>query len=255
MPRPVLGRGARALESRHRRVAVGDTMARQAMTEATCWTMISGAASGNDNDRREFAARYMPCVRAYLRARWRGRLDVHELEDALQEVFIECLREGGALGRAQRGQGEGFRAFLYGVVRNVARRSETRRARRLDEPGSVTFHADQVHTDEASLSHVFDRAWAEATLREAMSAMEQAAAKTGGDRPRRVELLRLRFQGGLSIHEIAQEWDVDRGFLHHEFKRALRDFERSLKEVVGFHHPDAPEAVDRECRELLALAQ
>ena len=76
-------------------------MARHAMSEITCWTMISGAASGNDADRREFATRYLPVVRAYLRARWRGRLDEQELEDAAQEVFLECLREGGVLDRVE----------------------------------------------------------------------------------------------------------------------------------------------------------
>lgn len=230
------------------------TMQTAAMSEVTCWTMILSAASGDDTDRREFAGRYLPVVRSYLRARWRHRLNALELEDATQEVFLECLREGGALERVQRGRGEGFRAFLFGVSRNVAHRFETRRAGRLDDPRSESFHAEALEADETSLSRVFDRAWAAATLSEAMARL-QARADRGDDPSRRAELLRLRFQDGLSIHDIALRWRVDRGHLHHEFRRALRDFEDSLKEVVAFHHPNAPDAIARECRELLALIQ
>jgi RNA polymerase sigma-70 factor (ECF subfamily) len=225
------------------------------MPEVTCWTLISGAASGNDVDRREFASRYLPVVRAYLHARWRGRLDAHELEDVEQEVFVECLREGGVLQRAERGHGEGFRAFLFGVVRNVAQRCEARRARRLDEPGSATFHGEDLESGEPSLSRVFDHAWARAILRQALGRMESTATELGGSRSRRVELLDSRFGKGRSIHDIARAWGVEPGYLHHEFRRALRDFEDALKEVVAFHHPGEPEAVARECRELLALAR
>lgn len=226
-----------------------------AMSEATCWTMISGAASGSDADRREFADRYLPVVRAYLRARWQGRLDPQEHEDAVQEVFVECLRRGGALERVQRDRGEGFRAFLYGVARNVARRSEERRARRLDQPGTVTFYGEGVQGEDASLSRVFDRAWAQARLREALERMQSSARDDGDECARGLELLRARFRDGRSVHELAAEWGVDRGRLHHELRRALRDFEAALKAVVAFHHPDSPEVVAEKCHELLALAR
>lgn len=255
--RPARGRGARSSGIRigeAHRAQRRATMAPSIMSEVTCWTMILGAASGEASDRREFAARYLPVVRAYLRARWRHRLDAQELEDATQEVFVECLREGGVLDRVQRGAGEGFRAFLFGVTRNVAHRCETRHARRLDDPRSEVFQADALPVDEESLSRTFDRAWATATLREAMERL-RARAEADGDSSRRAEILRLRFRDGLSIHDIAARWKVDRGYLHHELRRALRDFERSLKEVVAFHHPNAPDAVARECHELLALIQ
>ena len=49
-------------------------------------------------------------------------------EDAVQEVFVECFRRGGALEAVGAGRVPGFRAFLYGVIRNVARRFESRPA-------------------------------------------------------------------------------------------------------------------------------
>src|ERR1700722_16449828 len=99
--------------------------------ESTCWTLLRDAAAGGEASRAEFAARYAPVIRAYLAVRWRGSKRLRELDDALQEVFIECLRDGGLLDRARADQPGGFRAFLYGAVRNVALRAESKRARQL----------------------------------------------------------------------------------------------------------------------------
>src|SRR6516164_9188047 len=106
--------------------------------DSTCWTLLRDAAAGGDASRAEFAARYAPMVRAYLGVRWRGSNLLQELDDTTQDVFIECLRDGGLLERAQADRPGGFRAFLYGAVRKVALRAEARRARQLArEPGEV----------------------------------------------------------------------------------------------------------------------
>ena len=98
-------------------------------SESTCWTVIHAAAAGSLSDREEFARRYLDTVRAYLSARWRGSPLLDDLDDAAQEVFVECFRQGGAVEAAGAGRVPAFRAFLYGVVRNVARRFESRPAR------------------------------------------------------------------------------------------------------------------------------
>ena len=129
--------------------------------ESTCWTLIRGAAGGNPSDREQFARLYEPVVRAYLAARWRGSRG--ELADAVQEVFLACFQPEGVLERADPQQPGGFRAFLYGVARNVARRVETRRSRRREQ----TLAEDELvalPADEESLSRVFDRAWATVLL-------------------------------------------------------------------------------------------
>ena len=106
--------------------------------DSTCWSLLRDAAAGGAASRAEFAARYAPVVRAYLAARWRGSNLLQELDDTVQEVFIECLRDGGLLDRARADRPGGFRAFLYGAVRNVALRAEARRARQLaHEPMDV----------------------------------------------------------------------------------------------------------------------
>jgi RNA polymerase sigma-70 factor (ECF subfamily) len=223
------------------------------MGDATCWTLIEGAAAGDSAARAEFASHYLPVVRAFLSARWRGRAANDDLEDAVQETFVECLREEGALERVGTRRSREFRPFLLGVVRNVALRFETARARRVDAPKSETFQADALPIDEDSLSRIFDRAWAEAILREAAVRQERAARETGQDSIRRVELLRQVFQEGRSIAELSKSWGVGSDFLHREYARARSDFLQALKEVVAFHHPDSPELVAKECHEIARL--
>src|SRR5262245_35289940 len=96
--------------------------------ESTCWTMIRGAANGSLADRDEFARRYFGIVRTYLAARWHCSSLVADVDDAAQAVFVECFRQDGVLQATESGRVPGFRAFLYGVVRNIARRFESQLA-------------------------------------------------------------------------------------------------------------------------------
>ena len=225
------------------------------MVDPTCWTLIESAAAGHQDARSEFAARYLPVVRAYLQSRWKGRLSAEELEDAVQEVFVECLRERGVLARLLAGRKDGFRSFLLGVVRNVALRVESSRRRRPDSPQPESFHPEDLSHDERSVSRAFDRAWATTIMREAARRQADGAQHRDEDALRRVELLRLVFQQGRSIQEIAEQWRVPAPTLHHEYARARREFQRALEGVIAFHHPGAHAAIERECRELLSLLE
>src|SRR5262249_20570614 len=147
----------------------------------------------------------------------------------------------------------GFRAFLYGVVRNVALRLETARARDQKHRPADGVELENVAGDETSLSLVFDRAWAKAILREAAARQTATAGQAREAAQKRVELLRLRFQEGLPIRDIAQRWQVDAAVLHHEYAKARQEFKAALLEVVAFHHPGPPAAAEQECANLLAL--
>jgi RNA polymerase sigma-70 factor (ECF subfamily) len=92
--------------------------------DSTCWTLLRDAAAGGESPRAEFVSRYAPVVRSYLGARWRNSNLIQELDDTLQDVFVECFREGGLLERAEPDRPGGFRAYLYGAVRKVALRVE-----------------------------------------------------------------------------------------------------------------------------------
>jgi RNA polymerase sigma-70 factor (ECF subfamily) len=211
--------------------------------DATCWTLIRDAAAGDPAARDLFARVYRPVVKAYLAARWRGLpLDA---DDAAQDVFVECFKAGGVLAAADAGRPGGFRAFLLGVARNVARRHEARP--RPNPP----VDPDRLPADDESVSRAFDRAWATALLREA-ARVQAATAATAAAR-RRVELLRLRFHDGLPVRDIARRWGVDPAKLHHEYAAARDEFRAALRRVVAYHHPGGtPGDVDRACAELLA---
>jgi RNA polymerase sigma-70 factor (ECF subfamily) len=219
--------------------------------ESTCWTVIAAAAAGCAAQRAAFAHRYQPVIRAYLAARWRNTPNLQDLDDAVQEVFVACFQRDGLLGRAQSDRPGGFRAFLYGVVRNVARRLEARRSRDRQAAGDVDLN--QVPAAEGSQARLFDRAWARALLREAAQRQEDHARCTGAAALRRIELLRLRFHEGLPIRAIAARWQSDAATLHHEYARARQEFKAALAEVVAFHHPGSPEEVERECADLLSF--
>jgi len=219
----------------------------------TCWTVIRGAAAGRAEDREDFARRYEPIIRAYLAARWTNGPLLAEIDDGVQEIFIDCFREGGVLERADAEKPGGFRSFLYGVIRIAALRIESGRARRDARSPSSTVDLSGVPADETSLSRVFDREWAQTQVREAMRLLEERAREAGEPALRRIELLRARFGEDLPIREIAARWGMDATRLHQEQTRARREFKKALFDVVRFQITAPPEVVLRECEEILAL--
>src|SRR5262245_16123202 len=213
----------------------------------TCWTIIGKASRGDRDARDAFVRTYWPVVHFYLSSRWKRSRLLHDLDDAIQEVFLDCFRARGALGRAQRGRTGGFRAFLFGIVRNVALRAE-RRAR----DGRSVEYSDELVADDSSLqddsaSRLFDRAWAQSILRATVDRLETQARTEGPEPLRRVDLLRLRFHDGLPIRDIAARWGVDPAHLHHEFARARKEFKAALMAEVAFHVPGTAEEIEREC--------
>jgi RNA polymerase sigma-70 factor (ECF subfamily) len=217
-------------------------------TQSTCWTVIEGAAAGREEDRERFARQYEGAVRAYLGARWRGSPLLQELDDAAQEVFVECFR--GALERPRRDGSAGFRPFLFGVVRNVARRFEDQRARR---PVRTPLPESSIPARDRTLSEVFDQAWAEALLDRARALHVTAAKESGAATERRVELLHLRHVDDLPIREIARRWDVDPAWLHHQYAQAREEFKRALFQAVAFEHPGTAGEIRRECAHLVSF--
>ncbi len=222
--------------------------------QTTCWTVIRGAAAGDDAQRQLFARRYEDVVRAYLVARWRRSPLLQDVDDAIQEVFVEAFREGGVLSKADPEYPGGFRAFFYGVVRNVAMRLESRQGRRRDRQPATEFFQESPDARDDGLSRVFDRAWARSIMLEAAQRQRERAEFERGSALTRVELLRLRFHEGLPIREIARLWQDDPARLHREYARARKEFRAALAEVVAGHQPGSNEAaIDRHCASLLSL--
>lgn len=224
--------------------------------DSTCWTLIRGAAAGTAEDREEFVRRYASVVKAYLRARWLGSAHFQDLDDAVQEVFVDCLKDSGALERVDRGRRGGFRGFLYGVTRNVGLRIETAKTRHKEHQPSTGHDLDAMERRERSLSRSFDRAWAQSVMREALAELQRKVAALGERAEKRFALLRLRFQDELPIHEIASRWQVEPALLYREFARAKAEFRDALVAVVATQNPDAgQEEVASECAQLLDLLE
>ena len=179
---------------------------------------------------------------------------ISHIDDACQEVFIECFRIDGPLARAQRGTAGGFRSFLYGIVRNIARRFETRNKRgKIVQAGEFL---DKIDADETSLSRVFDRAWAVAIIQQAAERQALLAKTSGEDAVRRIELLKLRFRKGLPIREIAQRWSLEAAFLHREYSKARKEFLRALEEVVFEQNDGITSAeISERCTQLVEMVQ
>ena len=217
----------------------------------TCWTVIGHAARGDGAARETFARTYLPVVRGYLAARWRMSPLAQESDDAAQEVFVDLLREDGALARVDPARPGGFRAYLFGVTHNVALHFETRRARRHGRESVGTIDADALPGKDDAPSVVFDREWARGVMRAAAKRQERAAADD--DARRRCELLRLRFNEAMPIRDIATRWGVDPDALHREYARARKEFREALRAEVAFHHAGPAADVDAECARLLSL--
>ena len=82
----------------------------------TCWTLLREVVAGDTVARERFARSYEPVVRSYLAARWRGTTRLPQLDDAVQDLFVECFRTGGILTKIDEGHAGGFRAFAMSDV-------------------------------------------------------------------------------------------------------------------------------------------
>lgn len=219
--------------------------------QETCWTILHAAAAGDAPARSEFSRRYLAVAREFLEARWSGRGLQTEVDDATQEVLLECLKPGGVLERADQARGE-FRGLLFGVARNVARRFEERAAKhgRLRPEDSAWL--DHVASDEPGQATLFDRGWARSLVCQAKELYQARAHLLGDAGRRRFELLERRFGNGEPIRHIAQSWGVPTQDVHNAYRKARTEFYSCLCEIVRTHAADGAD-IGAECRRLLEL--
>lgn len=217
----------------------------------TCWTIVERAARGDARATEAFALAYLPVVRAYLGARWRSSPMIAVVDDAVQDVFMDCLKEEGPMGRLDRSRPGRFRTWLYGVSQNVARRHEERRAIAERKMAQVADRERAQPRESETLSRVFDRAWARTMIRRAAARMRREANDDAG--MRRVEILRCRFQEGMPIRKIAAAWGLEAPFVHHEYAKAREEFKAALRAEVMDHGGISSAEIERECAAMLQL--
>jgi DNA-directed RNA polymerase specialized sigma24 family protein len=218
--------------------------------DTSSWSLIRRAAAGDPGDRERFAARYAPVIRAYFSARWHLPLAHERVQDASQEVFVQCFRENGVLDSADPARGE-FRAFLYGVARRVGANMDRVAGRRREHDAHSAID-DEVASSGTGPSRSFDRAWARLVVREAG---ELARSRAAG-RPARMaglEALQLQFFEGLEPREIAARRGVPVEDVYERLRLAKRDFRAAFLEVMAIYNPHCSEAELRQrCIDLVA---
>jgi len=208
----------------------------------------------NAEERKAFVAHYLSTIASYLAKRWRGsRLFAH-VEDACHDVFVECFRENGALSRFDSTRPDGFKPFLYGIVRNIARRVEQQVARNMPTGNHESTTLVAVASDDKCVSWQMDRRWALDVIRKALAMQEERARDSDGAASRRVELLRLRFHNNLPIRKIAELWHEDARHVHNEYARARTDYQNALRDVVGEQFTNLTRReIETKCRALVEL--
>lgn len=215
----------------------------------TCWTLIARAAAGDSPARSRFGRAYLPLIRRFLSHRWRGTRLAEEVEDATENVFVECFKPNGPLNQADAGKEE-YWGFLFGVARRVALRVEERERRRPVVEGRASQQVDAAGWG-GSVAREVDREWARVLMREAGEVMAEKAADEKGRM--RVELLRMRFGRGMGMGEIAAQSEMDLAAVHRQYARAREDFRACLRNVVAFHCARTEKELDDECRRLFEL--
>jgi RNA polymerase sigma factor (sigma-70 family) len=216
------------------------------------WSSIARAASGDRVAQSSFGRNYLPVIRTFLEVRWGGSALASEVDDAVQEVFLECLRPDGVLARADAERGD-LRGLLFGVTRNVALRHEQRARRRVASNGTENARMEAIPASDPTLSVVVDREWARALMRLAGERLKAAADNGSPGARLRVELLRLRFTEGRPIREIAAQWEVEPGAVHRAYRKARDEFRQCLREIVAEHAVRSEADLDAEVARVFQL--
>ncbi len=219
--------------------------------DSTCWSVVLGAAAGDPIQREEFCRRYDPVIRAYLSTRWRIARDHEDVSDAVQEVFMQCFREHGALERVDPDRPGGLRAFLYGVTSRTAIELERRRARWRRDAAPGAPDPDLIARVETTLSQAFDREWAAMIGREARRLLARRAAEGGEAARRRLWCLEQRYFHGVPPRELGPRLGLEPQRISELLREARIEYRVALLEIMASYFPSASEReLEERCREL-----
>jgi DNA-directed RNA polymerase specialized sigma24 family protein len=110
--------------------------------------------------------------------------------------------------------------------------------------------------DDPSLSHVFDRGWAEVVVREARALLQRRALTQGGTAAFRARALEMRYQEGLPPREIAPRLGLDVKQVYRMLEDGQVEFQEALLDVMASQVPSGSRAeLERKCAELLLLLE
>jgi RNA polymerase sigma factor (sigma-70 family) len=193
------------------------------------WALVHAAAAGDPQALDRFCRRFGNDLRHWLRLRWRGSPWRHQVDDAAQEVLLECFRPGGALARVDARRCRHFESYLRGVMSNVAARIARREARATTRwhPSGLLLRAGGAPDAEPRTR--LDLANVRATIDAAVGRLELEGATAGHTL---AELVRLHFFDGLPVRAIAARWHEPAARIHEQRRRARILLRRSLAGVA-----------------------
>lgn len=200
----------------------------------------------------------MPAVRAYLRSRWGGTVLFGHIDDAVQEVFVQFLRPGSLLddGLDRLKPFVSFRAYLRGLVRNVARSTErTEHGRREIQAPSSRFDLNVLEATDTRCSVAFDRAWAKGVLAETVALVSGREPSRDPQVRYRYELVRLRFRDGLSVQDIAAKQGTSRFVIYRELEKAGLEFRNAMTEVLRRQDEGSSADIEAKRRRILEMLE
>ncbi|MCA8965849.1 MAG: sigma-70 family RNA polymerase sigma factor [Planctomycetes bacterium] len=201
-----------------------------ASAAAATWQLVQAAADGDQKARDAFAQRYGATVQRWLWFRWRHTPLRGFVDDAVQDVFVECFRPRGALSHVRPELApHGFDAFLRGVVHHVACRVERTEARNFRHRRRLIETAIPPAPPKAGSPEQLDHRWAMERIRAALQQLDRQSPPMHHSLR---EFLRLHFEREMSVREIAALWREPVNHVHELRRRACRRFRDCLLRVT-----------------------
>jgi RNA polymerase sigma factor (sigma-70 family) len=209
------------------------------------WGLIQRAAEGDEEARERLAMAYEAVIRNYFERLWRGLLRIQDVDDAVQDTFVDLFH--GALSRVDPDKGS-FRQFLFGVVRNIAARYGREVAKMRANPADPLV-LDRIESREPSASRIYDVAVALALINTAWRLWRRAASSKS--QLLRVRIIEDRFREEMGVTEIARRDDARPKTYDYHYRRALKELLKSLRQVIREDRPGS--ILDDEIDDILGL--
>lgn len=174
----------------------------------------------NKKDEVAYAAlieRHKGVIWAYIRQRER---DSSKAEDVLQKVFVKAF-----FNLASLRDPDAFKAFVFGIARNVLR-EHARQGTRTLEKATKLVDEIPVPNSEKGVSNLVSSVEADERSSLISSALAELDDVSSA-------VMTLRYLEQLSYREIAEQLGLKTGTVSSVIHRALKILERRLKPILG----------------------
>ena len=213
------------------------------------WALVVAAADEDRVALAEFARRYDQFVRRVLAKRWLSSPCRRYFDDAVNAVFVECIKPYGVIQKAQSSKGVSFRSLLYRVVCHVAARFERDHVRDARVVCDSANLAELTESDHNLLEQLTREEVSDAIRRSLAMMTESEDDATR----RRGELLRQHTCEDLKIIHLASGDPQVAEALHREHSKAKKEFTQILFSVIQVNYDTDPDDLRVIINELFSV--